>query len=77
MMKGSESLRVGHYPLGDGELQKGLYKEVNWSDLHFRNNMLMVCIKEKRERQQEFESHCSRPLGKVKGLGLERKGLIW
>lgn len=41
----------GHYPLGDGELQKSVYKVANWSDLHFRNNMLMVCIKEGREER--------------------------
>lgn len=32
-------------PLGGGELQKSFYKEVNWLDLHFRNNMLVVYIK--------------------------------
>lgn len=36
VMKGSEWLRVGHYPLGEGELQKSFYKEVNWSDLNLR-----------------------------------------
>lgn len=54
-----------YYPLEDGELQKSFYKERNWSDLHFRNNMLVVYIKGKRERQQEFGSHCSRPLGEA------------
>lgn len=37
-----------YYPLEDGELQKSFYKEGNWSDLHFRNNMLVVYIKEKK-----------------------------
>lgn len=41
----------GRYPLGDGELQKSFCKEANWSDLQFRNNMLMVCIKEGRDER--------------------------
>lgn len=41
----------GRYPLGDGELQKSFYKEVNWPDLHFRNNILVVHIKERRRNR--------------------------
>lgn len=43
MMKGSERLGIRPLPLGDGGVSPK-----NWSDLHFRSNILVSCIKEKR-----------------------------